>query len=107
MTAAALRCSRQQPASGRLHAAGLVSLHQLRSPVFGPPFMHMRAPEAAVFVGDVTVESDPLRCMAAIAALLEQYRCAVQPAPLVVNTHGWVKVGPLAALARGAGPGMT
>ena len=87
-------------------APGMLSLHALSEPALGPPHTHPRPPIAAHFVGDVSPQSDPDRYAAAVAALYEHYATVGRDphtgawAPLVVNTHGWVKSLGLELLAR-------
>ena len=82
-------------------AAGLVSLTYLRQPLFGPPFMRQLQPARAVFIGDTSPQSDPVRFVSAVEQLCawhwkqQQHRMGSTPVPLVVNTAGWVKVGRL------------
>lgn len=81
---------------------GLVSLHKLDTPVLGPPHTNIRRPELAYFIGTTTSKPEPLLYSAAVRSLAEQAAAPVKedstfladstpPAPLVVNTDGWVK----------------
>ncbi|KAG8834250.1 Polynucleotide 5'-hydroxyl-kinase grc3, partial [Serendipita sp. 405] len=89
---------------------GMVSLHVLTEPVFGPPFTHLRQPFRAHFVGSTSVRSLHLHYQACVLQLLETYRLDVRYAfdlddegpaydvqrlteeiPLVINMFGWTK----------------
>ncbi|KDQ14247.1 hypothetical protein BOTBODRAFT_132759 [Botryobasidium botryosum FD-172 SS1] len=86
---------------------GMVSLHVISRPVFGPPFTHPSVPYRAHYVGASTPRSTPAHYLSSILALLQTYRLELQypiPGgeeedddrissiiPLVINTHGWVK----------------
>ncbi|KAG8883466.1 Polynucleotide 5'-hydroxyl-kinase grc3 [Tulasnella sp. 331] len=93
---------------------GMVSLHVVSHPVFGPPFTHLQRPYMAHYIGSITPRSAPSQYIASIAALLQTYRLDLQCAateldymelddeeghnarrsdliPLVVNTQGWTK----------------
>lgn len=80
--------------------AGLLSLHFLTDPIFGPPHLHQRRPDFTQFIGDVSPQSEIQQCSAAVHRLYESYRmhCSHQDSgitnqsPLVVNTHGWIQV---------------
>lgn len=80
--------------------AGLVSLTLLDKPVFGPPHLHMQQPTRSHFIGDLSPQGNPLHYLASVRSLYDWYwnHCGskqqgstVKP-PLVVNTHGWIKV---------------
>lgn len=90
---------RTLPSFGRmitlLQVAGMVSLHMLSQPVFGPPFMHFQEPAAAYFIGDTSPQSHPVRYLTAVQSLYDWFQHQKQQhpcLPLVVNTHGWIKV---------------
>ncbi|CAM9457960.1 unnamed protein product [Pylaiella littoralis] len=92
---------------------GQVSLHRLQTPVVAPPHANIRQPQLAYFIGTTSSKPEPLLYSAAVRALAEhagagatsaggqqhqQQRSpsffasdAPLPAPLVVNTDGWVK----------------
>ncbi|EJD00777.1 uncharacterized protein FOMMEDRAFT_110095 [Fomitiporia mediterranea MF3/22] len=90
---------------------GLVSLHVIDGPVFGPPFTHPALPYASHYIGATTPRNNPEHYLSAVSALVETYKLEVQyPAPedelyetdeddrknadvipLVVNTMGWTK----------------
>ncbi|KAG8806919.1 Polynucleotide 5'-hydroxyl-kinase grc3 [Serendipita sp. 399] len=86
---------------------GMVSLHVLTEPIFGPPFTHLRNPFRAHFVGSTSIRSLPLHYQACVLQLLETYRLDIQYAfdldeeihdnaeteevPLVINMFGWTK----------------
>ncbi|CCA67460.1 hypothetical protein PIIN_01290 [Serendipita indica DSM 11827] len=83
---------------------GMVSLHLLTQPVFGPPFSHPRDPLRAHFVGSTSPRSSPDHFLECIIALLDAYRLDVRYSllsedegesldqiPLVINTFGWNK----------------
>ncbi|KZO93789.1 hypothetical protein CALVIDRAFT_518471 [Calocera viscosa TUFC12733] len=91
---------------------GLVSLHILTSPVFGPPFTHLIQPYRAHYVGSSSPRSDPSYYLNTIEALLQTFRLDIQfippyldstaapdhsdkriadVVPLVINTMGWTK----------------
>ena len=96
-------------------APGQVSLHLLQAPVVGPPHANIRRPQLAYFVGTTSSKPEPLLYSAAVRALAERASAGVTagagqqqqeeeqlsasffagaarpPAPLVVNTDGWVK----------------
>ncbi|KAF8505075.1 hypothetical protein BU17DRAFT_101226 [Hysterangium stoloniferum] len=94
--------------------SGMVSLHIISSPVFGPPFTHPTMPYRAHYVGGTTPRSTPAHYLSCIEALTRTYRMDVQYTyqektlneeydiddgdnrldgfiPLVVNTQGWFK----------------
>ncbi|KZT53361.1 hypothetical protein CALCODRAFT_440225 [Calocera cornea HHB12733] len=93
---------------------GLVALHILTCPHFGPSFTHLLQPYKAHYVGSSSPRADPSHYLAAIDALLQTFRLDVQfipayadsdsPAqadqadtriadvvPLVINSMGWTK----------------
>ncbi|GJJ07824.1 hypothetical protein Clacol_002029 [Clathrus columnatus] len=85
---------------------GMVSLHVLSMPVFGPSFTHPTIPFRAHYVGSSTPRSSPSQYLSFLRALLETYRTEIQNSyenladgdnrigsivPLVVNTQGWIK----------------
>lgn len=86
--------------------SGLVSLHVVTSPIFGPPFTHPTLPFRAHYIGSATPRSGPSHYIAAIQSLMETYRLEIQNSyedpmnddnrlgstvPLVINTQGWTK----------------
>ncbi|KAL5508618.1 GRC3 [Sanghuangporus vaninii] len=98
---------------------GLVSLHVIDRPMFGPSFTHHLLPYASHFIGASSPKDSPAYYLTSISALLQTYKMELQyPAPedefcdsdsedsrimdvipLVVNTMGWLK-GLGADLAR-------
>ncbi|KAL5512247.1 hypothetical protein ACEPAG_3532 [Sanghuangporus baumii] len=98
---------------------GLVSLHVIDRPMFGPPFTHPLIPYASHFIGASSPKDSPAHYLTSISTLLQTYKLELQyPAPedefydsdsedsriedvipLVVNTMGWLK-GLGADLAR-------
>lgn len=104
----ALCCCQNQPGSVKklsLRCAGLVSLTLLDKPVFGPPHLHMQQPTRCHFIGDLSPQGNPLHYLASVRSLYDWYLNqsgrkeqgnTVRP-PLVVNTHGWIKVHNLIA----------
>ncbi len=103
---------------------GLVSLALLSRPLLGAPAARLGTAAAprplhARFVGDTSPASDPAAYAAAVAALLRAWHAqpggaaaasaqsALPPAPLVINTLGWVRgmgLDLLAGLLRAAAP---
>jgi hypothetical protein len=102
---------------------GLVSLSLLARPLLGPPAARLGGSDAplpleARFIGDTSPAADPSAYAAALAALLATWHAqpaaqqphgggAGAPAPLVVNTLGWVRglgLELLCGLLRGAAP---
>jgi polynucleotide 5'-hydroxyl-kinase GRC3/NOL9 len=91
--------------------SGVVSLHCITQPVFGPSFTHLSLPYRAVYLGTDTIKDDPDAYLDAVHDLFHVYKNELalltqlpecvpglkQPfdhiarIPLVVNTHGWVK----------------
>ena len=72
---------------------GLVSLHYVASPTFGPPHTHLRDAAGACFVGDASPAADPSLYLRCIRRLCDQHRANNEHnngTPLVVNTCGWV-----------------
>ncbi|KAL5530791.1 GRC3 [Sanghuangporus sanghuang] len=98
---------------------GLVSLHVIDRPMFGPPFTHHLLPYASHFIGASSPKDNPAYYLTSISALLQTYKMELQYTapedefcgsesedsrimdviPLVVNTMGWLK-GLGADLAR-------
>lgn len=80
--------------------AGLVSLTLLDKPLFGPPHMHMQHPTRSHFIGDLSPQGNPLHYLSSVRSLHRWYwsQCDKQQdgpyarPPLVINTHGWIKV---------------
>ncbi|KAH7930345.1 hypothetical protein BV22DRAFT_1079330 [Leucogyrophana mollusca] len=81
---------------------GMVTLHIIDHPVFGPPFTHPSQPYRAHYIGSTAPRSNPSHYLAAVQALVETYRLEIQlPAedaededgriPAIVNTMGWTK----------------
>jgi polynucleotide 5'-hydroxyl-kinase GRC3/NOL9 len=104
---------------------GLVSLALLSRPLLGAPAARLGTAAAprplhSRFVGDTSPASDPAAYAAAVAALLRAWHAqpggaaaagsaqgAVPPAPLVINTLGWLRgmgLDLLAGLLRAAAP---
>ena len=80
--------------------AGLVSITLLAKPIFGAPHMHLQPPTKSHFIGDLSPQGNPLHYLSSIRSLHHWYcnhcrtdreGCADRP-PLVINTHGWIKV---------------
>ncbi len=80
--------------------AGLVSLTLLNKPLFGPPHMHMQQPTRSHFIGDLSPQGNPLHYLSSVRSLQQWYwnhfgtnkdGDVIRP-PLVINTHGWIKV---------------
>ena len=70
-----------------------MSYHTLSAPIADLPHQHLRQPQAATFIGELSCGGDPARYVAATAAVLARAAAApTAPLPLVVNTAGWVKV---------------
>ncbi|KAF8335030.1 uncharacterized protein EI90DRAFT_2914069 [Cantharellus anzutake] len=79
---------------------GLVGIHVLDHPIFGPPFTHQSWPYKAHFIGSYSPGQHPSHYISCIADLLEAYRLDIQfyekdeemhSVPLVVNTQGWIR----------------
>ena len=76
------------------NVSGMVALHILQDPVFGPPFMHIRKPHTSHFVGASSPKDDAMHYLSCIFQIFDTYmqRCmSGSPLPLIVNTQGWVK----------------
>ncbi|KAG8900022.1 Polynucleotide 5'-hydroxyl-kinase grc3 [Tulasnella sp. 403] len=88
--------------------SGMVSLHVIKRPIFGPPFSHLQWPIAAHYIGSDSPRSSPHHYISAIAALLQTHKSDIQYAPfegaedlvdkrnhsmtpLVINTSGWTR----------------
>ena len=89
-----------QCSSAACWCAGLVSLTLLEAPLFGPPHAHLQSPTRAHFIGDLSPQSSPAHYTAAVQSLHDWYiehsakhlgNGKARP-PLVINTHGWIKV---------------
>ncbi|KAH9936896.1 uncharacterized protein BXZ73DRAFT_89349 [Epithele typhae] len=98
---------------------GMVAIHILESPVFGPSFTHPSVPYASHYAGTTSPRTSPSFYLESIQALVQLYHLDVENAtldedamsdvddngritssiPLVVNTMGWTK-GLGADLAR-------
>ena len=98
------RCCCQTPLRSvhkfRICCAGLVSLTLIDNPLFGPPHLHMQQPTRCHFIGDLSPQGNPLHYLSSVRFLCDWYWShsgtkqqgnTVRP-PLVVNTHGWIKV---------------
>lgn len=96
---------------------GLLSLSLLTRPLLGPPACRLSCgetpqPRECRFVGDTSPAADPGAYAAAVAALLQAWAAQPEahgavPAPLVINTLGWVRglgLELLCELLRGCGP---
>jgi hypothetical protein len=99
---------------------GLVSLSLLARPLLGPPAARLGGSDAPLpletrFIGDTSPSADPGAYAGALAALLATWHAqpapqphqGAQPAPLVVNTLGWVRglgLELLCGLLRSAAP---
>ncbi|PVG04867.1 hypothetical protein CPB86DRAFT_803579 [Serendipita vermifera] len=90
---------------------GLVSLHIIDKPIFGPPFTHPRHALKAHFTGSTSVKSLSSHYLKCVKALLETYNLDIRyeedqetfpmemnaemarpkGVPLVINTFGWTK----------------
>ena len=77
-----------------------MSLTLLEKPLFGPPHLHMQQPTRCHFIGDLSPQGNPLHFLSSVRSLYDWYwnhagtkqqGNTVRP-PLVVNTHGWIKV---------------
>jgi polynucleotide 5'-hydroxyl-kinase GRC3/NOL9 len=83
---------------------GVVSLHVLDKPLLGPPFAnsHLEA-KRSLFIGSTSPRDDPDYYTASLVELLLVWRqefgvygdddatSGFSPAPLIINTHGWIK----------------
>ena len=58
------------------------------------PHMHPHEPARAHFVGHLSPEWDPQRYVSAVTDLARWHAAHHGAAPLIVNTCGWIKVGP-------------
>lgn len=72
----------------------------LEAPLFGSPHAHLQPPTRAHFIGDLSPQSNPAHYVTAVHSLHDWYlhhsamhlgTCSARP-PLVINTHGWIKV---------------
>ncbi|RCH84141.1 Polynucleotide 5'-hydroxyl-kinase grc3, partial [Rhizopus stolonifer] len=75
--------------------SGLVSLHYLQQPVFGPSFTHQQLePVRSFFVGATTPRSNPDYYSACVQELFRHYQHDQtgnsEWIPLVINTQGWI-----------------
>ncbi|KIY43811.1 hypothetical protein FISHEDRAFT_21068, partial [Fistulina hepatica ATCC 64428] len=87
--------------------AGMLSLHVVSAPLFGPPFTHPALPFRAHFIGETTPKSSPSQYLSAVQDLYETYRLEIRLSaqekddaedtripdvvPLIVNCMGWTK----------------
>lgn len=80
--------------------AGLVSLTLIDKPLYGPPHLHMQQPTRCHFIGDLSPQGNPVHYLSSVRSLYDWYwshsgttqQGNTVRAPLVVNTHGWIKV---------------
>eukprot|EP00884_Botryococcus_braunii_P005046 jgi/Botrbrau1/14542/Bobra.0212s0009.1 len=75
---------------------GLVSLSLVEEAISGLPHEHLRRPWQAIFVGDISPQTDPLRYIKAVQQLYSSWCQEVQTwpgpcPPLLINTNGWIK----------------
>eukprot|EP00899_Mesostigma_viride_P020554 jgi/Mesvir1/284/Mv13615-RA.1 len=84
---------------------GLVSLHLLDQPVFGPPAMHLRAPYCSYFIGDISPKTDPEKYIRCVCALFDQYKAYASAAYFGHAGHAWGH-GPAAIPSLHAPGGM-
>ena len=76
---------------------GLVSLHELKDPIFGPSYTHHLPSVKSFFIGATSALNNPGRYLASLQSLIDLYRLEISSTqnnlgpPLVVNTSGWVK----------------
>jgi polynucleotide 5'-kinase involved in rRNA processing len=77
-----------------LSPPGVVSTSLLTSPLLGGPLVEQRLTwDQAYFLGDVSPAIDPTAYHAAVSKLVTRAPEDMGRVPLVINTHGWVKVG--------------
>ena len=84
-----------------------VSILRESDAILGPPYMHRRTPDRSYYIGDTTVEGDPLKVIQAVGELHKWWchrpdevfresepmtNTMYGKSPLVVNTHGWIQV---------------
>ncbi|KLO07350.1 hypothetical protein SCHPADRAFT_1001738 [Schizopora paradoxa] len=95
-----LECDPGQP---EFTSSGLLSLHLVDEPVYGPPFSHLRTPYRSHFLGSTSPRNNPSYYISCIESLIETYTQNFRSldydvydsdrevVPLVVNTMGWTK----------------
>jgi len=73
---------------------GSVSLLEIKDPVFGPHFCHMRKPVRSIFVGTISMADALVMYFSAVESLIDfvtgNYSKNV---PLLFNMPGWIEVG--------------
>ena len=67
---AVIDCDLGQP---ELTPPGMVSLQVISEPIVTPSHLHLRDPEMAFFLGDVSAKQNPARLLSAIGALFNRY----------------------------------
>ncbi|XP_067136962.1 polynucleotide 5'-hydroxyl-kinase NOL9 [Centruroides vittatus] len=69
---------------------GCIALTCVNSPIFGPPFTHLKTPEMTHFIGGVTVNI-PDDYISAFSNFYKNYEELFSEYPLFINTMGWTK----------------
>lgn len=69
---------------------GCIALTCINSPIFGPPFTHLKNPEKMYFLGSVTVHI-PEDYLTAVSNFFDYYDKKFSEYPLFINTMGWTK----------------
>jgi hypothetical protein len=72
-----------------LSAPGLVSLHELRAPLLGPPHTHVRPAAVTCCVGDASPGTDPHHFLRCVGFVLAAYERDFAAHPLIINTCGY------------------
>ncbi|XP_041348497.1 uncharacterized protein LOC121368047 [Gigantopelta aegis] len=73
-----------------LTPSGSICLHRLTEPLLGPPFTHQREPQSMCFFGGATPSDNPSVYVSQLQYVYSSYKKMRSPAPLIVNTMGWI-----------------
>nr|XP_006820503.1 PREDICTED: polynucleotide 5'-hydroxyl-kinase NOL9-like [Saccoglossus kowalevskii] len=76
--------------------SSIISLTEVKEPLLGPPFTHLREPTIMSFFGDLSPKDDPERYIHTVRYVYNQ--CKKSQRPVVVNTMGWNKAMGLSLL---------
>ncbi|XP_072174177.1 polynucleotide 5'-hydroxyl-kinase NOL9-like [Diadema setosum] len=79
------------PGQTEFTAPAILSLHEVKQPLIGPPFTHQNVPIKAYFLGVVNVADHADRFLEMISILFAEYKEKFSHLPLFINTMGWVE----------------
>lgn len=71
---------------------GMLDLNVIEQPVFGPPFTHLKLPDDARFMGELSPGNSPVTYIRQCFSLFQSYQScfASEGIPLIINTMGWI-----------------